>query len=357
MQPAVMHKRQDQFSLSSPLDSLPAPDRQSWGVAALRNRVLGVLVFLALVSVFFAVVAKIFATLSNLNTIVLNACIMIIMATAEAVVVLTRNTDVSVASIVSLSAYVGMRLFSLFPSVGPVMIVIPVIIGAACGAMNGVLVAYARLPWVIVTLGTLSVFRGLAVVIAGGKQVEPSELPPWVQTSVTGNYLAGLSPLIVVAVVVVVVVLLYLRYTKGGRTMYAVGSNPEAATFYGLKRNRIVFRAFIICGALTGLAGHLFGARASYVTPYFFQGLELPVLGSVFIGGISVQGGSGNILGAAVGALVIATIDNGIVLLGASEFLRQLVSGLLIVIAVVVDALILKQVQNILKSRRRRGGM
>ena len=344
----------DSFQPTGDLET--AVETGTWGVQALRNRVLGVLVFQLLVSIFFSIVAPNFASVSNANTIILNACILMIMACAEATVMITRNIDVSVASIVSLTAFVGMDFMAKFPEMGPIMIVIPVILGAACGAFNGFLVAYLRIPWVIVTLGTLSVFRGLAVVIAGGRQIEPKDLPGWVQKSLTGELFFGLSSLMVIALFVVVALSVFLRYTRVGRKIYAVGSNPDAADFYGLKRPQIVFQAYVLCGALTGLAGYLFGARASYVTPYFFQGLELPVLAAVLIGGVSVQGGSGNIVGAAIGALVIATISNGIILVGASEFIRQLVSGVLIVFAVVVDAVILVQVQNLLKSRRRRIG-
>lgn len=325
-----------------------------WGVKALQNRVLGVLVFLILLSLFFSMTAPNFATISNANTIILNACILIIMACAEATVVITRNIDVSVASILALTAFVGFDLIAKFPEAGPIMIIIPILLGAVCGAFNGLLVAYARIPWVIVTLGTLSVYRGLAVVYSGGRQIDPKDVPPWVKQSLFGNVFFGLSTMIVIALLVVAAISIYLRYTRIGRKIYAVGSNPDAATFYGLNAPRVVFQAYVMCGALTGLAGYMFGARASYVVPYFAQGLELQVLGAVLIGGVSVQGGSGNVVGAAIGALVMTTINNGIVLVGASEFVRQFINGTLIVVAVVVDSIILTQVQNLLKSGRRR---
>jgi rhamnose transport system permease protein len=327
-----------------------------WALLALRNRVIGVFVFLVLVCTFFTFTSPRFATVSNVNTIVLNASILIILACAEATVVLTRNIDVSIASIVALTAFVGMDFSARYAEIGPVMVLLPVCLGALCGACNGSLVAYVRIPWVIVTLGTLYVFRGLAVVIAGGRQIEPKDLPDWVQKSITGELFWGLSTLLLIALLVVGAVTLFLRYTRIGRQIYAVGSNPDAAVFYGLKQPRIIFQAFVICGALSGLAGYLYGARASYVTPYFFVGLELPILGAVLIGGVSVQGGSGNIFGAALGALVIATIENGIILVGAPEFVRQLIYGLLIVLAVVVDSLIGKQIQARVQSIKGRGG-
>jgi rhamnose transport system permease protein len=332
-------------------------EKGKWGVLALKNRVLGVLVFLILLTFIFSIMNRNFATVSNADTIILNASILVIMACAEAVVLLTRNYDVSVASILALTAYVGFDLFAKFPQIGPIMILIPLLIGALCGALNGLLVGYGKLSSIIVTLGALSVYRGLAIVYAQGRQIEPKDVPYWVKESITGNLFFGLSTLVVIAVIVVVGIAVYLYYTRTGRQIYAVGSNPDAAIFYGLKKPRIVFQAYVICGTLTGLAGFLFGARASYVVPYFANGMEMQVLAAAVVGGVSVLGGSGNVIGAAVGAVVMATIENGLILLGASDFVRQFIAGALIVFAVVMDAAILAQVQNLLKSKRRRGGM
>lgn len=312
--------------------------------------------FFALVVLFFTFVTKNFLSISNVNTIVLNACILIVMACAEAVVIITRNYDVSVASILALTAFVGFDIFAKFPDAGPILIVIPIVVGALCGVINGLLVGYGRLSSIVVTLGGMSVYRGLATVYANNRQIDLQDIPAWVKDSIMGNYLFGLSNMVVIVLLVVIGVSIYLRYTRAGRQIYAVGSNPDAAVFYGLKTPRIVFRAYVICGALTGLAGYLFGARASYVVPYFALGWEMQVLAAVVIGGVSVMGGSGNAIGAALGALVLATINDGLILLGSSEFLRQFIYGLLIVIAVVVDAVILGQVQKLLKATRRRRG-
>lgn len=339
-------------------DGAAAPgEGGKWSVYALKNRVLSVLVFQVILTLFFSLITRNFASLSNVNTIILNASILVIMACAEAVVIITRNYDVSVASVLALTAYVSFDLFAKFPQAGPVLILIPILIGAVCGGINGLLVGRFRLSSIIVTLGTMSVYRGLAVVYAAGKQIEPKDVPIWVKQFITGNIFFGLSTLVFIAIVVVLAIAIYLRYTRVGRQIYAVGSNPDAATFYGLKGPQIIMEAYIICGALTGLAGFLFGARASYVVPYFALGWEMQVLAAVVLGGVSVLGGSGNVIGAAMGALVLATINNGLILLGASEFMRQFIYGAMIVVAVVIDAIILTQVQNLLKAKRRRRAM
>ena len=148
---------------------------------------------------------------------------------------------------------------------------------------------------------------------------------------------------------------LMLRHLPVGRQIYAVGSNAEAAAYFGLDARRVVFSAYVLAGLLTGLAAFLFGARSSWIVPYMAEGLELTALAAVVIGGVSVLGGSGSVTGAAVGALAIGMIDNGLVLVGASDVLRQFIQGAAIVVAVVVDALMQGRVADILGALRHRG--
>ncbi len=328
----------------------------SWSVVLLKNRALGVLLFEVLIILVFSLASDKFFSLSNLNTIFLNACIMAILASAEAVVIITRNYDVSIASILALSSYVGFDVIRSFPGFGPLLILVPLGIGLLCGALNGLFVAYGRVSSIFVTLGGLSVYRGLATLYAHGQQIEPKDIPPWVGDVVTGNLLPGVSNLALIAIAVVALVSVYLRYTRMGRQIYAIGSNPDASTFYGLNVPRIVLGAYALCGVLTGLSGFLFGARSSYIVPWSGQGLEINVIGAVVVGGVSVLGGSGNVVGASFGALVLATLDNGLILVHADEVVRELVYGFAIVGACILDASILRRVDNLLRAKKRRGG-
>jgi rhamnose transport system permease protein len=329
--------------------------RRPWSVVVLKNRALGVLLFEVLIILVFSLADDKFFSVSNLNTIFLNACIMAILASAEAVVIITRNYDVSIASILALSAYVGFDVIRTFPGFGPPLIFVPLVIGVSCGLINGLLVAYGRVSSIFVTLAGLSVYRGLVTLYANGQQIEPKDVPPWVRDVVTGALLPGISNLALIAIAVVALVSVYLRYTRIGRQIYAVGSNPSAAKFYGLNMPRIILGAYALCGMLTGLSGFLFAARSSYVVPWAWQGLEINVIGAVVVGGVSVLGGSGNIVGAAFGAVVLATLDNGLILIRANEIIRELVYGLAIVGACVLDASVLRRVDELLKSRKRRG--
>ena len=278
--------------------SAAVPASRRW-LRLLQNRALGVGAFLGLLALFFAGLAPNFATVANLNTIVLNATILVVVACAEAIVVITRNYDLSVGSTVALASYVGLDVIRLFPQAGPVLILVPVAIGALCGVVNGLLVAYGRLPSVIATLGTLSIFRGLAFVYANGRQINAQDLPAWVGGTAS-SHVFGVSTLVIVAVAVVRRHSLHARaMLRFGRQIYAIGSNPEAAVFYGLNARAVVFRAYVVTGTLTGLAAYLFAARSSWIVPYLAQGLELTALAAVVIGGVSVLGGSGTVVGAA----------------------------------------------------------
>jgi rhamnose transport system permease protein len=227
----------------------------------------------------------------------------------------------------------------------------PVVVGGLCGIVNGLLVAYGRVPAVIATLGTMSIFRGVAFLYAGGGQIDQKDLPAWVSVPVNGQVF-GIATLPIIAACVVAGVALLLQRLPIGRQIYAVGSNPQAAEYFGLDSRRIVFSAYVLCGLLVGLAAFLFGARSSWIVPYLAQGLELTVLAAVVIGGVSVLGGSGNVVGAAVGAIAIVTIDNGLILVGTSDFVRQFVQGAAIVVAVVVDAFVQRRIAALQQARR-----
>lgn len=331
------------------------PVTQHWSVVVLKNRVVGVLIFEALIIVLFAISSNRFFTLSNLNTIFLNTCIMAILACAEGVVILTRNYDVSIASILALSGYVGLDIIRRLPQLGPVLIVVPIAIGLLCGLINGLIVSYGRVSSIFVTLGGLSIYRGLVQIYANGGQINPSQVPAWVSGSVTGTIIPGISNLALITIVIVALMSIFLRYTRMGRKIYAVGSNPLAAGFYGLKVPRVILSAYVLCGGLTGLAGLLFAARSSYVVPWAAQGLEINVIGAVVVGGVSVLGGSGNVLGASVGAMLLATMHNGLILVKSSEVVRELLYGVAIVGACILDAIVLRRVSGLLKAKRRGG--
>jgi rhamnose transport system permease protein len=329
-----------------------APSEGSVLTVVMRMREAGVLAFLVVLGVLFSVLTDRFASVQNLTTVASSAAILAIAACAQGIVLLTRNLDVSVGSIMGFAGYLTADYAATHPGVTPAeIVIIPLAIGAALGLVNGLLVAYGKVPALIATLGTMSLYRGLTYIYAHGQEVTSSKLPRWMLTSVDAR-VEGVPLLVVVALVVVALVAVFLQKFPLGRRIYAVGSNPIASFFFGLRAERVVLLAYVLCGLLCGAAGLLYAARIGTVTVVLASGWEMSSLASAVIGGISVSGGSGTVLGAALGAVVLATIDNGLVLLAVPEFWRMFIQGVAIVAAVAVDALIAASLREAVTARR-----
>lgn len=320
----------------------------------LRMRETGVLAFLAILGLLFSLLTSTFLSVQNITTVASSAAILAIAACAQALVLLTRNLDVSIGSMMGLVAYLTADYAARHPAITPVeLVLIPLGIGVILGTINGLLVAYGKVQALIATLGTMSLYRGLTYIYAHGQEVTSSRLPRWLLSSVDAR-IAGVPALVLLAVVIVAAVALFLHCFPMGRRLYAVGSNPVAAYFFGLRAERVVLLAYILCGFLSGIAGLLYAARVGTVTVVLASGWEMSSLAAAVIGGVSVAGGSGTAVGAALGAVVLATIDNGLVLLNVAEFWRMFIQGTAIVAAVAADAMIASNIGGALRARRPR---
>ena len=221
-------------------------------------------------------------------------------------------------------------------------VAIAIALGAALGVVNGVIVAWGRVPAVVVTLGTLAIYRGVLVDLSGAKTVTTDSLPQWLIDLPLVNVapIGGLDirALFILALVIVIVFQVGTTYLSFARRFYAIGSNPEAAQLIGLPIKGVVFAAFVICGALSGLGGFMLLARFGNITVEAGRGLELSVVAAVVVGGVNVFGGSGTVSGAMLGAVMIGTLEQSLFRLGISEFWLDAVLGLLILLAVASDA-------------------
>jgi rhamnose transport system permease protein len=318
-----------------------------------RIRDLGIFVALAVTVLFFSVQAKNFATTGNWRDIATDVSMVVVVAVGETMVVLTRNIDLSVGSIVGLAAYVCSKTLADHPGTPLVVIaLLSVAIGLACGIGNGLLVTVGRVPAIIATLATLSIYRGVLFEVTHGQNVFASQLPNGF-LDLAAKTPAGLPSLAWIALAIVVGGAAFLRWAPPGRDFYAVGSNPDGARLAGILVGRRVMTAFAISGALAGLGGFMFAARFASVDAIAGRGFELDVVTAVVIGGVNVFGGSGTVLGATLGALLVATIDNGFTLLHISEFWKIFFEGCAIVVAVTIDALFKRRVQDVLRRQRR----
>ncbi|MBX2998096.1 MAG: ABC transporter permease [Caldilineaceae bacterium] len=287
-----------------------------------------------------------------------SVAILAVVAVGQTLVVLTRNIDLSVGSMVGFTAYfVGTQLAANNDMPWLTAVLMAMGVGALMGLVNGLIVAYGRVPAIITTLGTLAIYRTILVEYSGARTVITASLPQWLVNLPQQNLFAigslDVRLVVGVALAVVIVFQLLLHYLPFGRRLYAIGSNPEGAAFAGLPVQRTVLSAFILCGALCGLAGFLFLGRFGTITVVAAQGMELQVVAAVVVGGVNIFGGSGTIFGALLGTILIATLEQSLLRWAQiSEFWRDALLGLLILMAVASDAVIMKRLR-ILWARRR----
>ncbi|AQY00590.1 ABC transporter permease [Microbacterium foliorum] len=336
---------------TAPAAAAPAIAKKPGGIG--RAREFGILAALVLV-----VIA---ATVKNPNflfsadgwrDLLLTPSILMLVAVGQAIVIITRNVDLSVGSVMGLTAYLTGRLFVDVPGIPIVLVVIAaVLLGAFLGLVNGALVAFAKVPAMVITLGTLYAYRGINVLWTGSDRINASDMPKDFLALGTQQILF-IPVLSIVAVIVLALAAWYLRNTRGGREYYAIGSDPSAAELYGLKVTRRVLSAFVLSGALAGLAGVFYAARYGSISSQAGSGWELDAVGAAVIGGIAITGGVGTVWGAAIGAMLLMTINRALPILGIPDFWQRAVVGVLIIGAIVLDrVLAVRQRRQLIEAR------
>ncbi|MDY0908593.1 ABC transporter permease [Microbacterium sp. CFBP9034] len=316
-------------------------------------RETGILVALLLVILFATVSNPTFLFSGDgFRDLLLTPSLLLLVAVGSAIVIITRNVDLSVGSIVGLTAYLTGRLFIDIPGIPLIGVFVGgVLLGGLLGLINGSLVAFARVPALVITLGTMYVYRGINVAWTGSDRINASDLPPDFRALGTDRIL-GIPILTIIAVVVLVVAAWYLRNLRSGRELYAIGSDPAAAHLYGLRTTRRVIAAFVTSGALAGLAGVLYAARYGTVSSGAGFGWELQAIGAAVIGGVAISGGVGSVWGAAIGAFLLLTINRALPILGIDDFWQRAVVGVLILGAIVLDrVLAVRQHRRLIAQR------
>lgn len=284
--------------------------------------------------------------------LLLTPSILVLVAVGQAIVLVTRNVDLSVGSVMGLTAYLTGRLFIDVPGIPiPLVVVAAVVFGGLLGLVNGALVAYAKVPAMVITLGTLYAYRGINVLWTGSDRVNASDMPRDFLALGTGQIL-GIPILAIVALIVLAVAAWYMKNTRSGREYYAIGSDPDAAELYGLRVTRRVLTAFVLSGALAGLAGVFYAARYGTINSQAGAGWELDAVGAAVIGGVAITGGIGSVWGAAIGAVLLLTINRALPILGIPDFWQRAVVGLLIIGAIVLDrVLAVRQRRRLIEAR------
>jgi ribose transport system permease protein len=295
---------------------------------------LGMLPVLILLAIGFQLLSGRFLSFSNLSIVMQQASINIVLAAGMTFVVLTGGIDLSVGSILAASAMVGL-IVSLIPDMGMLGIPAAIAVGLICGLLNGAVIAYMKLPPFIVTLGSLTAIRGFARLLGNDSTIFNSSLP----FAFIGNgSILGVPALAIIALATVVVSWFILKRTVLGTRIYAVGGNEEAARLAGINVTSVLLFVYAISGLLAGLGGLMSAARLYAANGLQLgQAYELDAIAAVILGGTSFVGGVGSIWGTLIGALIIAVLSNGLILVGVSDIWQYIIKGLVIIVAVAVD--------------------
>lgn len=302
-----------------------------------REASLGLILLIAIAGT--GLVNPRFLTGDGTRDLLTSTSVVALLAIGIAPIVVMRHIDLSIASTVGLTAWLIADICAKNPEFTWVQcFILGPIIGALVGILNGLLVAGLRLPSLVVTLGTLYIVRGLVYVISNSVDYNAQEMPPSLIEDLGQKVYGGLLPFTFALVfIAMLVVAFFMKYSKSGRDCYAIGSNPPAADLVGLKVFRRTFLAFVFSGAMAGLAGVFYLMRFAQVDSTAFYGQELAVVAAVVIGGVSIFGGSGTVVGAVIGALLVQTIQGGLAALGVDAFWKSAINGLLLIIAIYAD--------------------
>ncbi len=307
-------------------------------MSALRSREAGLLLLNLLLLAAITPVFPAFLRPANLAGVLDDTSLLILLALGEMLVLLTRGVDLSIAANLALTGMVAGLVNQAHPGWGVLpVVVLSIIFGALLGAANGVLIWLLRLPSIVVTLGTLSVYRGSVYLVSGGRWVNSNQMSP-AFLGLVRDKLVGVTVLSWMAIAGAVGVAIFLRSTTSGRNLYAAGNNQAASVYAGIDIGRVQFMAFVIAGAIAGLCGYLWVSRFAVAYTDIANGFELQVIAACVIGGASTLGGVGSVAGVVLGALFLGVIKNALPLVGVSPFLQMAVSGAVITGAVLINA-------------------
>ena len=311
-----------------------------------RFREVALIGFIVLLMVLISLRNPAFLTITNFKDILLDISILAMVALAQAMIIITRGIDLSVASMLGLTAMMVSFLLKAYPETPIILIVVlGMALGSVLGSLNGLIITVGRVPPIIATLGTLSIYRGLIFLYSNGTWINAFEMPADFKQLAKGVPLA-LPNLVITALIVAAIVYVFLNHTQPGRDIYALGTNPDAAKISGIRTMRTTFMVYVIAGIICGLAGVMWASRFEAAQTNTALGFELQTVAASVIGGVSMMGGIGTVPGVLLGALLLGVIQNGLTLSGISPFWQLAVQGFLILLAVISDSAIQQRVKQ-----------
>ncbi|KGF83305.1 branched-chain amino acid ABC transporter permease [Massilia sp. JS1662] len=301
-----------------------------------REPLLAAMVVLLVVAV--GLRAPVFLSAGSLANLVTDSTLLVMLALTQMLVIVTRGVDLSVASNLALSGMVAAMLGAHYPGLPlPLVMLAAVAVGLALGLVNGWLIGYLELPPIVVTLGTMSVYRGAVFVLSGGAWVSAHQMPA-AFIAFPLDRLLGLPHLVWIAAATLALMAWIARSTRFGRDLYAIGNAPQCAGYIGIPSHKRLLWTYALSGAVAGLCGYLWVARYAVAYTEIAYGFEFTVIAACVIGGVSIGGGVGTVLGATLGALFLTVISNALPVLQVSPFWQSALTGLVILVAVLINA-------------------
>jgi rhamnose transport system permease protein len=323
----------------------------------LRGRTLGIVGILVVFVVVVGLIQSSFLNGSNLRFILATTTVYGLIAIGETFVVITRNVDLSVGSVCGLSAYVSADMFQAHPGTSIVIaFAVGIGVGLACGLVTGAITAVGRVPSLVVTLAMLYIIRGVDTAVVGSGQVVSNSLPNGF-INIFNATVIGIPDLTFVLAIACAIAWYYLRSYRSGRDLYAIGSDPDAARLAGVPISRRIFFAFVLSGTIAGLAGVIWATQYNNIDSTAASGLELQIVAAVVVGGVAIFGGSGSVVGAVLGALLLQTINVALNVLGVPSLWTEPIAGLLLIIAITLDRGIQLRLARALRKRRTHVGV
>jgi rhamnose transport system permease protein len=282
--------------------------------------------------------APVFLSMGSLDTIITDGAILSMMALVQMLAILTRGIDLSVSANMALTGMLVALLSRAHPEMAvPVTLAIALGLGLTLGAINGVLIAYVRIPPIVVTLGTMSVFRGMVFLVSDGGWVNAHEMGKSFIGFPTARLL-GLTSIVWIAALLVFLGWLFLNHVRKGRELYALGGNPVAARYVGIDDTHNLMLVYAVIGLVSGLCGYLWVARYAVAYTEIALGFELNTVAACVIGGVSMAGGRGSVAGCLLGSVFLVIIFNALPIIDVSPFWQQAISGFVILAAVILNS-------------------
>ncbi len=301
------------------------------------TREMSLVIILIVLSIFIQARNNTFMSITNINDLVTNAVMMGILAVGMMCVLLIGGIDISIGSTIAFSGMSVALLLRAHPEIPTfISFILGILVGTLCGLLVGLIITKGKVIPIIATLGLMNVYRGATYLIANNQWVAAYQLPEGLKSFATGNVL-GINNMILVAVFIYIVFAYFIKFTRTGRKIYAVGSNAEAAEISGINIDRIKILVYSIMGGLSGLVSILWLSKYASAQGDAATGLEIDIIAACVIGGVSLNGGKGTVLGVILGTVTLGILNNALPLINISPFWQDAIKGLVIILAIIIN--------------------